>query len=166
MAKQTGKIKYCGTSGSVCFYRMQGEYYARMKSSLTGKRVKKDPAFRQTMVYAALLKSASPLASAVYQQRPAGIKDRRLYQSLTGTAMRLLKNGVSAEEVLQVLAMELAASLPQQAVAKLISARVNKPVTKKESRLLFAEVVLSQVFQATDLFQRTDEEPVTQPCWL
>jgi len=45
VAKQIGATKITGTIQNICFYKMEGQYYARQKSSLTGKRVKKDPAF-------------------------------------------------------------------------------------------------------------------------
>jgi hypothetical protein len=37
MAKQIGDIKITGTYDNVTYYKMDGEYYARSKSSLTGK---------------------------------------------------------------------------------------------------------------------------------
>ncbi len=43
MAKQRGNITYTGTVGDTCFYKRGGEYYLRVKSSLTGKRVKQAP---------------------------------------------------------------------------------------------------------------------------
>jgi hypothetical protein len=52
MAKQTGIILLTGTIGNMTFYKRDSGYYARMKSSLDGRRVKTDPAFRNTMVYA------------------------------------------------------------------------------------------------------------------
>ena len=55
-----------GTFGPVCIYKMYGRYFMRTRSSLTGKRVKKDPAFRKTIEYASLLGKASRIASAVY----------------------------------------------------------------------------------------------------
>ena len=45
MAKQVGIIKITGTIDDITFYEMGGEFYARMKSSLTGKRFWKDKAF-------------------------------------------------------------------------------------------------------------------------
>jgi hypothetical protein len=37
MAKQVDDIKITGTYDDVTNYKMDGQYYARMKSSLTGK---------------------------------------------------------------------------------------------------------------------------------
>ena len=52
MAKQMGALQIRGTVGGICFYKMEGMYYARTKSSLSGERVKTDPAFEETMRYA------------------------------------------------------------------------------------------------------------------
>ncbi|WP_410966294.1 hypothetical protein, partial [Salmonella sp. SAL4449] len=67
MAKQAGDIKITGTIEDITFYRMVGRYYARMKSSLTGQRVKKDTAFAGTMRSAARLALGSQLASKTYR---------------------------------------------------------------------------------------------------
>ena len=103
MAKQTGP--YCITSciDNLQFYRMEGKYYVRGKSSLTGKRVKKDPAFVATMQYAGLLASASRTASKVYRQLPMQQKDYRFYRRLTGMAIQLLKQGKTGDEVYTLL---------------------------------------------------------------
>lgn len=67
MAKFTGIPPITGTIGPICIYQMYEKYFMRTRSSLTGKRVKKDPAFRKTMEYAGLLAKASRIASAVYR---------------------------------------------------------------------------------------------------
>lgn len=66
MAEQTGFIKITGTVNGICFYRLHGKYYARLKSSLSGERVQRSPAFENTMKYAGLLAKASVIASDVY----------------------------------------------------------------------------------------------------
>ena len=76
MAKQIGEIKITGTVAGVTFYRMDGQYYARRKSSLDGTRVKKDPRFARTMQSAERLGRGSQLASRVYRSLP---KDQQGY---------------------------------------------------------------------------------------
>ncbi len=99
MARQVGEIKITGTIGNICFYEMEGKFYARLKSSLTGKRVKKDPRFRLTMVYADLLAQASKLASCCYRSLPKEERVHAMYRALTGMAMQMLKAGMAAEEI-------------------------------------------------------------------
>jgi hypothetical protein len=91
MAKQAGTIKIDGTIGDICFYRLHEEHYARTKSALSAKRVRHDPAFKDTMKYAVLLACASKIASVIYKRLPKEQKSRQRYQAMTGQVMRLLK---------------------------------------------------------------------------
>ncbi|WP_315817079.1 hypothetical protein [Paraflavitalea speifideaquila] len=92
-----------GTIGPVCIYQMYGRYYLRTRSSLTGKRVKKDTAFRKTMMYAGLLAKASRIASAVYTAVPAHRKQHALYRKLTGEAMQWLKLQWQEKDIIEYL---------------------------------------------------------------
>lgn len=92
-----------GTIGPVCIYRMHGRYFMRSRSSLTGERVKKDPAFRKTMEYATLLARASRIGSAIYASISTDRKRHALYRKLTGEAMTWLKYGWREADVLEWL---------------------------------------------------------------
>jgi hypothetical protein len=102
MAKQAGTIKISGTIGDICFYRLYEEHYARTKSSLSAKRVKNEPAFKETMKYAALLACASKIASVIYKRLPQEEKSRKKYQAMTGQAMRLVKEKMNIEGIIEV----------------------------------------------------------------
>lgn len=106
MAKQAGPEYYTGTIGMACFYKMRGEYYVRLKSSLTGRRVKKDPAFRRTMENANILGEASRIASAVYRSVASAEKCQALYRRMTGIAMRMLKEKINPMKVMVALEVE------------------------------------------------------------
>ncbi len=106
MAKQTGPLFITGTYNGICFYKLHGKHYARKQSSLTGKRVKKDPAFTLTMVYAGLLGQASAIAGEVYRLLPAGKRKVALYRAMTSRANGWLKAGMAAEEVKERLMAE------------------------------------------------------------
>ena len=69
-----GIINYVGTmhSRNLTFYKMNGQYFVRSKSSLTRKRVKRAACFKKTREFAAKLGRASSIASGVYKQLPAG----------------------------------------------------------------------------------------------
>jgi hypothetical protein len=99
MAKQIGTVKVVGTIGNICFYKIGDEYYARLKSSLTGKRVKKDPRFRRTMEYAGMLVLASRLASCCYRSLPEEEREHAMYRVLTGMAMQMLKAGMEEKKI-------------------------------------------------------------------
>jgi hypothetical protein len=91
MAKQAGPIKFTGTIDNICFYKMYGEYFVRRKSSLEGKRVKKDPAFKKTMQHAHLLAKASKIASEIYKNIKKEDKNIKTFREIVGKVMRELK---------------------------------------------------------------------------
>ena len=99
MPKQKGPVYFTGTRGDACFYKMDGQYYIRKKSSLSRKRVKESSSFELTRVYADLLAQASRLAAAVYRPLPREQKKLALYRAMTGEALQMLKQGVEAEVI-------------------------------------------------------------------
>src|SRR5882757_8745659 len=86
---------YCG----LCVYQMHGKDRVRKASSLTGKRVKEEPAFKNTMAWAGRLANASRLAGAVYDMLSPCRKRFYLYRKFTGIAMKLLTAGATEGEV-------------------------------------------------------------------
>lgn len=106
MAKQSGPVYITGTVAGICYYRLNGKYYARRKSSLSRKRVKRDPVFSRTRKYAELLGQASQLAAGVYRLLPRDKKKLALYRAMTGQAMTMLKRGMSVEAVREKLQQE------------------------------------------------------------
>ncbi len=109
MAKQKGPIYFTGSRGGLCFYELDGAYYVRRKSTLSGKRVKRDPKFALTMVYAGIMGRASKIAAAVYHMIPLEERVHTFYRILTGAAMTLLKQGVEADLVRAMLEQEFLA---------------------------------------------------------
>ncbi len=103
MPKQCGPIQITGTIDNVCFYKMDGIYFARMKSSLTRKRVLKSAAFRRTREHAATLGEASKIASRVYRLIPKAQRKHTLYREMTGKAIYLLREGKNKEVIFQNL---------------------------------------------------------------
>jgi hypothetical protein len=103
MGKQCGPYYHEGTVQHICFYKLNDRYYLRTKSSLTAKRVKKDPAFTKTMQYAQLLGKASKIASQVYKTYPKATRQFSEYRTLTGKAMQLLKDGCTEAAALNIL---------------------------------------------------------------
>ncbi len=101
MPRQTGPYFFTGRRGDLLGYRMAGGYFVRVVSSLTGKRVKKDPAFELTMHYAGMLGRASKIGSAIYHRMPK--QEHGFYRKLTGMAMQLLKEGKTEEETFHQL---------------------------------------------------------------
>jgi len=105
MAKQiAGLCNFVGTIDDMTFYRMEGKYYARGKSSLTSKRVKTSPEFRRTMFNAGLLARASKIGRVIYKALPPRWRQYWMYRSFTGEALLLLKhNPYTEQQVTQML---------------------------------------------------------------
>jgi hypothetical protein len=103
MAKQAGPVYLTRTIDELCFYRMNGEYYVRMKSSLTGERVKTSKLFERTMASAGRLARGSKIASLVFKALPEWFKESWMYRAFVGEAVVMLKGGKTEEEVLQTL---------------------------------------------------------------
>ncbi|PWV45222.1 hypothetical protein [Chitinophaga sp. S165] len=104
MPKIVGGVPpFIGTQDNLTIYLMNGEYIIRTKSSLTGKRVKHDPAFAKTMKYAGWLKQGARIASRIYRQLPDDKRVYKQYRELTGKAMLLLKEGFNADDVITML---------------------------------------------------------------
>ena len=103
MAKLSGNIKFRGTIDNLCFYQMHGKSFLRMKSSLTGKRVRSDPKFRPLMEHAKILSRASTIASFAYQALPKEFRKLWMFRAFTGEATQLLKAGKMDKEAKDIL---------------------------------------------------------------
>jgi hypothetical protein len=103
MAKQVGDIKTTGTIDGICFYKMEGEYYVRIKSSLTAKRFWKDKAFEGSRRSCARFAGGNRLASQVYRSIEKKKRYYPLFCSLKTRAIELIRKGRSEEDVINVL---------------------------------------------------------------
>ena len=140
MAKQLGpKFIKRQCICNLQFYYMEGKYYVRKKSSLTGKRVKKDKKFRLTMIYAGILAQASKIASSVYRQIPKEERKHPYFRTLTGMAQKLIKKGVSAEEVYEQLYLQTFPPEPEVTT-----------IEQHTVPLSYADKVLNSIFSVPD----------------
>ncbi len=119
------------------FTRWTGQFYARSKSSLDGRRVRKDPKFRRTMQEAGEFGKASKAVRELYWQMPEEKRKHGMYGRLTGKMRKLLKAGKSLEEAKLALMQEL----DMAAVADM-----QKPVQKNIPAAGFTEQLLQKVF--------------------
>ena len=117
---------FTGTKHGVTVYQLPGKkWYVRMKSSITGERIKKDPVFKAFRKSSSRLKEASPIASFVYAQLP--VKHYPLYREMTGKAMLWLKEGISADVITERLVREyLQPEQPCPSIKKLPSQPVKR----------------------------------------
>lgn len=103
MKKRERIILFTGTIGPICFYLSGGRLLGRAVSSLTGKRVMKDPKFRRTMENAGVLGRASRIGSFVYGELPKTFRQFWMYRAFTGEAIQLLREGKTDEEAKHIL---------------------------------------------------------------
>jgi hypothetical protein len=89
----------------MCFYYSPyfGQNIWRRGSSLTGERTKKDPAFKRFRQSSSRLKEASPIAAALYKQVPVPVKQYAIFRTLTGEAIKMLKEGMEATAITEIL---------------------------------------------------------------
>jgi hypothetical protein len=114
MAKQIGVLRITGTIGNITFYKMNGEYYARSKSSLSGKRVKKDPNYERFRTYSGRMACASQTAGSIYRSLRKADREVSLYRKMVSEGLRLLRAGCAEERLEETLR---AMFLPAPAVA-------------------------------------------------
>ena len=103
MAKYKGIPPFTGTCYGICIYKMYDQYYLRTQSSLTGKQVKEDPRFHNSLRSADRLALASRAASQVYKSLPVQYRQHKLYRIITGQAIQYLKQGMEEAAALQQL---------------------------------------------------------------
>jgi len=101
MAKQAGPLFLERTIDNLIFYKMDGQYYVRMKPSFPN--IRRSPRFRGTMQSARRMGRASRIGSVLYAALPKGLKQFNKYRALTGEAFYLLKAGKTDAEALAVL---------------------------------------------------------------
>jgi hypothetical protein len=97
----TGNDPYLG----LCFY--YSPYFElniwRKASSLTGERTRRDPAFKGFRQSINRMKEASPIAASLYKMVPVQLKQFALYRTLTGEAIKMLKEGTEAVVITETL---------------------------------------------------------------
>jgi hypothetical protein len=121
MAKWAGEGKppFTGTVDCLTIYQLpDGKWYVRMRSSITGKRIKKDPVFEGFRKSSFRMKDASPIASMVYQQLP--VKQYKLFREMTGKALLWLKTGLTVKEITDKLTRDYIAVANKAPVKKRI----------------------------------------------
>jgi hypothetical protein len=89
----------------MCFYYSPhfDQNIWRRGSSLTGERTKTDPAFKGFRQSSSRLKLASPIAASLYKLLPEQVKQYALYRTLTGEAIKMLKEGMEANVITETL---------------------------------------------------------------
>ena len=103
IVKQIGDIKSTGTWGGVTFYTMGGEFYMRLKSTLTAKEVRTHKAFERSRRRSSRFGRGNELASFVYRSLREEERAYALYCELKTMGILLLKKRKTEEEVVEAL---------------------------------------------------------------
>jgi hypothetical protein len=134
MAKRKTHNIITGNDPELRMYFYYSPHYGlniwRRGSSLTGERTKTDPAFKGFRQSSSRLKQASPIAASLYKMVPGHVKQYSLYRTLTGEAIKLLKEGM--EEALITETLEKKYITPLLETTEKISKirTIEKPVTR------------------------------------
>lgn len=147
MAKQVGAYRFVGNVDGLCFYKMEGNYYVRKQSSLTGKRFWKALCFEATRQSCQRLARGSQLAAIVYKNFR---KQKGLYAVLKTKAIALLKKKKSEDKVLRML-IKLA-SLLQPAKKGTTYHIIAKAGQKKKAKALASLFYIPSVKERTASF--------------
>jgi hypothetical protein len=99
-------IVFIGNAGGICGYMSHGINIIRKSSSLTGKRVEKDPAFKGFRNSCNRMKEASPIAASLYNLLTQEQKVYSLYRTLTGKALKMIKQGLEKKIIIARLKEE------------------------------------------------------------
>jgi hypothetical protein len=75
----------------------------RKTTSLTGQRVKTDNAFKGFRESSNRMKQASPIAASLYKMLPAENKQYAIYRLLTSEALKMIKEGLDTEIIVESL---------------------------------------------------------------
>jgi len=110
----------------------------RRASSLTGERTKKDAAFKGFRQSSSRLKKASPIAASLYKLVPGQVKQYALYRTLTGEAIKMIKQGMEAAEITETLKK------------KYIDPLLDTPKKNSERRTVEESVTRDRVKSMTD----------------
>lgn len=92
-----------GTYDDITFYKMEGNYYARMKSSLTGKKFWKHKSFEGSRRSCNRFGRGNQLASIVYNEIPEANRKYEIFCRMKREAIAMLKAGQEEEVVIETL---------------------------------------------------------------
>ena len=108
----------------------------RRASSLTGERTKKDPAFKGFRQSINRMKQASPIASSLYKLVPEEVKKYALYRTLTGEAIKMLKEGMDTAVITESLKKKYIDPLLDSPETNAKNKPVEEPVTRGRKKFL------------------------------
>ena len=111
MAKQPGPFLFEGTMGDVTGYKMNGKYYLKTKSEISGRRIRLDERFSNTRRNAKWFGEAVKLAQTIYYEIDRCDRDQhRVWYPLRNRAQELVRKELPQVEILRMLREEFVKS--------------------------------------------------------
>ena len=95
MARQESIILLRGPVGNLSFYKMNGEYFARKKSGVSGERIKSEPAYartRENIAEFGQASTSSKLLRRAFRELVRTMADSRVTGRLTAAMLRVVKS--------------------------------------------------------------------------
>src|SRR2546423_9247136 len=100
MARQAMGGLITGTIGNLTFYEMGGKFYVRAKSTMTKKKMKRNPAFKRLWEHMEVFGNASSMASKMYYRLiPKEKRYNGLFGKVCTEVCKMLKEGKGKEEI-------------------------------------------------------------------
>jgi hypothetical protein len=106
MARQAGPLFITGTIDDLVFYKLGEHYYVRQKGERTPgvkKRLKHDKGYALLQLKQREFGQASELVKTMYYTLPLDVRKQGLFGTLTGKAVRWLRQGKTEEEIKTLL---------------------------------------------------------------
>ena len=148
MAKQAEGF-LVGTYDDITFYKMEGQYYARMKSSLTGKKFWKHKAFEGSRKSCNRFGRGNQLASMVYKEIPESNRAYAMFCTMKQIAIAMLKAGKEEEQVIN----ELRKLKPAEIVTPVVSKK--KICMTEKARTIYTGKLVNFHFTRRSIKRRT-----------
>jgi len=139
-----------------------GQNIWRRGSSLTGERTKTDPAFKGFRQSSDRLKQASPIAASLYKLVPEQIKQYTLYRTLTGEAIKMLKEGMEAAIIAETLKKKYINPLLEPPKKNSENRTVEKPIARECVKGLTDFTSYSQIPSRDRKITRRRRSPLLQ----
>ena len=104
MPKQKG-TKITGTlrDFDLTFYKQNGQYLVKNKSSLNAKRISKDPSFRVFRERSTQFAEAAKIAKTIYRLYPIKRKKAGVFSKLSGKVYKYILEGKTEEEIRKLI---------------------------------------------------------------
>lgn len=161
MARQTGPVFITGTIDNLTFYKMNGRYYVKKKTTVTRRRIYSNPRYTNTVRNATWFGRANTLARQVYYELPLQRRDQhKVWYPMLKRANALARLETPAAEFLRILREEFVMLLKTSIRLPEV---IVKPVKQEEFTVgLIDRLAASYAFIKNIIMQNRTHRPSTE----